>query len=96
MHDWFRQIGCPEIIVANKLDKLKRSQVEPALALIRETLELTDRGAGILFFAGKSHKQAHRRRIRKSGERNMLDRIGFYLDNKQLEAHAENRLPRVV
>lgn len=32
----------------------------------------------------------------KSGERNMLDRIGFYLDNKQLEAHAENRLPRVV
>ena len=46
--------------------------------------------------AYKSHKQAHRRRIRKSDERNMLDRIGFYLDNKQLEAHAENRLPRVV
>ena len=40
MHEWFRQTGCPEIIVANKLDKLKKSQVEPALALIRETLEL--------------------------------------------------------
>ena len=42
MHDWFRQSGCPEIVVANKLDKLKKSQVEPALALIRETLELTE------------------------------------------------------
>ena len=43
MHDWYRQTGCPEIVVANKLDKLKKSQVEPALSLIRETLELTDR-----------------------------------------------------
>ncbi|MEI3305214.1 MAG: GTPase [Dysosmobacter sp.] len=31
MHQWFRQTGCPEIVVANKLDKLKKSQVEPAL-----------------------------------------------------------------
>ena len=49
MHDWFRQTGCPEIIVANKLDKLKKSQVEPALQLIRETLELTEEDAGYLF-----------------------------------------------
>ena len=42
MHAWFRETGCPEIVVANKLDKLKRSQVEPALALIQETLELTE------------------------------------------------------
>ena len=27
MHDWFRQTGCPEIIVANKLDKLKKSEM---------------------------------------------------------------------
>ena len=27
MHDWFRQTGCPEIVVANKLDKLKKSQL---------------------------------------------------------------------
>ena len=38
MHDWFRQTGCPEIVVANKLDMLKKSQVEPALQLVRETL----------------------------------------------------------
>ena len=53
MHDWFRQTGCPEIIVANKLDKLKKSQVEPALALIRETLELTEEDALMSFSAEK-------------------------------------------
>lgn len=53
MHGWFRESGCPEIIVANKLDKLKKSQVEPALALIRETLELTDDDILIPFSAEK-------------------------------------------
>ena len=42
MHGWFRETGCPEIVVANKLDKLKKSQIDPALALIRETLELEE------------------------------------------------------
>ena len=53
MHTWFRESGCPEIIVANKLDKLKKSQVEPALALIRETLELTEEDALVPFSAEK-------------------------------------------
>ena len=53
MHDWFRQTGCPEIVVANKLDKLKKSQVEPALQLIRETLELTEEDALVPFSAEK-------------------------------------------
>ena len=53
MHGWFRESGCPEIIVANKLDKLKKSQVEPALALIRETLELTEEDILIQFSAEK-------------------------------------------
>ena len=53
MHDWFRQTGCPEIVVANKVDKLKKSQVEPALALIRETLELTDEDILVPFSAEK-------------------------------------------
>jgi len=53
MHDWFRQTGCPEIVVANKLDKLKKSQVEPALALIRETLELSEEDILIPFSAEK-------------------------------------------
>ncbi len=53
MHTWFRETGCPEIVVANKLDKLKRSQVEPALALIRETLELTEADVLVPFSAEK-------------------------------------------
>ena len=53
MHNWFRETGCPEIVVANKLDKLKKSQVEPALALIRETLELTEEDILVPFSAEK-------------------------------------------
>lgn len=53
MHEWFRQTGCPEIIVANKLDKLKKSQVEPALALIQETLELREEDVLVPFSAEK-------------------------------------------
>lgn len=53
MHQWFRDTGCPEIVVANKLDKLKKSQVEPALELIRETLQLTENDALVPFSAEK-------------------------------------------
>ena len=41
------------IVVANKLDKLKKSQVEPALELIRETLELTEADILLPFSAEK-------------------------------------------
>ena len=53
MHRWFRETGCPEIVVANKLDKLKKSQIEPALTLIRETLELGEEDALVPFSAEK-------------------------------------------
>mgnify|MGYP002564101521 FL=1 len=53
MHSWFRQTGCPEIVAANKLDKLKKSQIQPALDLIRQTLELTEADTLIPFSAEK-------------------------------------------
>lgn len=53
MHDWFRQSGCPEIIVANKLDKLKKREIESNLLTIRETLELDDSVKLIPFSAEK-------------------------------------------
>lgn len=53
MHNWFRETGCPEIVIANKHDKLKASQVEPALALIRQTLEMTEDEELIPFSAEK-------------------------------------------
>lgn len=40
MVNWFFDTGCPVVVVANKLDKLKKSEVEPNLARIRETLGL--------------------------------------------------------
>ena len=53
MAQWFKDTGRPMVVVANKLDKLKKSQVEPALALIRETLELTERDILLPFSAEK-------------------------------------------
>lgn len=53
MHNWFRETGCPEIIVANKLDKLKKSQVQPALELITETLGLGEDDVLVPFSAEK-------------------------------------------
>lgn len=38
MIQWFYESGCPVLIVANKLDKLKKSEIEPNLARIRDTL----------------------------------------------------------
>ena len=53
MARWFRDTGCPLIVVANKLDKLKKSEVEPNLQLIRETLELDEDTVLIPFSAEK-------------------------------------------
>ena len=53
MADWFKQSGCRMAVVANKLDKLKKSEVEPNLALIRETLALPEGVPLIPFSAEK-------------------------------------------
>lgn len=42
MCDWYKQSGRPFILVANKMDKLKPSEVEMNLNRIRETLEVDD------------------------------------------------------
>ena len=53
MCDWFKGTGCPVIVVANKLDKLKKSEIDPNLALIRQTLTLPEDGLLIPFSAEK-------------------------------------------
>jgi len=53
MAEWFKQTGCPLLVVANKVDKLKKSEVEPNMALIRETLELREDVEIIPFSAEK-------------------------------------------
>ena len=42
MAGWFIQSGCPFVVIANKLDKLKKSEIEPNLQTIREDLELPE------------------------------------------------------
>ena len=53
MAQWFKDTGCPLIVVANKLDKLKKSEVEPNLQRVRETLELDETVQVIPFSAEK-------------------------------------------
>ena len=53
MAEWFKNADCRLVVVANKLDKLKKSEIEPNLALIRETLGLPDNVPVIPFSAEK-------------------------------------------
>ena len=53
MCTWFKESGCPLIVVANKLDKLKKKEIEPNLQRIWDTLELPDTAALIPFSAEK-------------------------------------------
>lgn len=53
MAQWFRETGCPLIMVANKLDKLKKKEIEPNLQQIRDTLALGDDAVLIPFSAEK-------------------------------------------
>ena len=51
MANWFIESGCPFVVVANKLDKLKKSEIEPNMACIREDLELPENCQVIPFSA---------------------------------------------
>ena len=53
MAGWFLSTGCPFVVIANKCDKLKKSEMEPNVALIRETLKLPQELRIILFSAEK-------------------------------------------
>ena len=53
MARWFQNSGCRLVVVANKLDKLKKSEIEPNLSRIRETLYLSEDVLLIPFSAEK-------------------------------------------
>ena len=53
MARWFLDSGCPFVVVANKLDKVKKSQIEGNLQTIREDLELPEGCPVIPFSAEK-------------------------------------------
>lgn len=53
MAEWFKSSGCTLVVVANKLDKLKKSEIEPNMRQIRETLALPEEVLLIPFSAEK-------------------------------------------
>ena len=53
MAQWFIESGCPFVVVANKLDKLKKSEIEGNVQRIRDTLELPEQVQVIPFSAEK-------------------------------------------
>jgi len=53
MANWFQQSGRPYVVVANKMDKLKKSEIESNLQTIRETLSLEEDIPLIKFSAEK-------------------------------------------
>ena len=55
MAQWFKGSGCPFVVVANKMDKLKKSELEPNLKTIREDLELSEETPIIPFSAEKGN-----------------------------------------
>lgn len=55
MAEWFKNAGCRWLVVANKTDKLKKSELEPNLQLILETLSLSEDQLLIPFSAEKGN-----------------------------------------
>lgn len=55
MANWFIESGCPFVVVANKMDKLKKSELAPNLVTIREDLALPEGTPIIPFSAEKGN-----------------------------------------
>lgn len=53
MANWFLESGCPFVVVANKLDKLKKSELIPNMERIRQDLALPETCPVIPFSAEK-------------------------------------------
>ena len=64
MANWFQQSGCPYVVVANKLDKLKKSEIAGNLEVIRKALDLAPKTPIVPFSAEKG-----------TGREDLLERI---------------------
>lgn len=70
MAQWYKDAGRPFLVVANKLDKLKKSEIEPNLQQIRLTLELDENVKLIPFSAEKG-----------TGRQELLNEIFAHVEN---------------
>lgn len=53
MCSWFMESGCRFVVLANKIDKLKKSEIEPNISLIRDSLGIDESVRLIPFSAEK-------------------------------------------
>ena len=60
MYNWILRNGYQPIIIATKLDKIKRSQLQKQIKLIRETLEVEKDTIVIPFFCRGQNRDARR------------------------------------
>lgn len=58
MAGWFQESGCPLVVLANKSDKCKKSEIETNVEVIRKTLELRESDEIIVFSAEKGEGRA--------------------------------------
>ena len=79
MGEFFKASGAPFVVVANKLDKLKKSEIEPNLARIRETLDIADNVKVIPFSAEKGE-----------GRQELLGMIQAHLTARREDAGVED------
>lgn len=70
MARWFLESHCPFVVVANKLDKVKKSEILPNLSTIREDLGLPEACPVIPFSAekGDGRDELLRRILKAAGE----------------------------
>ncbi len=58
MAEWFKASKCPVIVVVNKTDKTKKSEIADNMSVIRDTLALGDETVYIPFSAEKGNGRA--------------------------------------
>ena len=73
MANFFLNTGKPFVVVANKLDKLKKSEIEGNLQRIRDVLQLPDEVTVVPFSAEKGE-----------GKQQLLDLIFQYSEGSSL------------
>ncbi len=70
MMRWFRQSGVDAIVVANKMDKCKKSELPANVALIRETLDLSQDDP-LLYYSARTHSEREALLIALDGALNL-------------------------
>jgi GTP-binding protein len=79
MAEWFKETRCPLIIVANKVDKVNKSQIEPNMARIRETFLLPEETPIIPFSAEKG-----------TGRDLLVEKLQAVADKAKVDATEQN------